>query len=146
MADEPAEQVFDAIHSLMHLYRAQRHNDLRDGPRDLSHMEHKVLGFFARHPGSTQSDLAVHSGRDKGQLARLVASLKARGLLEARVDELDRRNVRLHLTTEAQAVHQALQRHERRMVNAAVAGLSEEERGQLLELLGRIRLNLESQP
>jgi hypothetical protein len=40
-------------------------------------MEGKVLGFFARHPGATQRDLAQHSGRDKAQLARLIKSAVA---------------------------------------------------------------------
>jgi hypothetical protein len=34
-------------------------------------MEGKVLGFFARHPGATQRDLAQHSGRDKAAVATL---------------------------------------------------------------------------
>jgi DNA-binding MarR family transcriptional regulator len=49
-------------------------------------MEGKVLGYFCRHPGNTQSDLAQHSGRDKAQLTRLIARLKEAGLLEARAD------------------------------------------------------------
>lgn len=142
-AGDVADQVFDAIHTVMHLYRSQRHRGQPEGPQGLTHMEHKVLGFFARHAGSTQSDLAAHSGRDKGQLARLISGLKERGLLEARADEVDRRNVRLHLTPQARVVHQALQRYERRMASAAISGLSEEECAQLLDLLSRVRHNLE---
>ena len=35
------------------------------------------MGFFARHPGATLSDLAAHSGRDKVQLIALLGRLKA---------------------------------------------------------------------
>ena len=142
----PADEVLEAIHSVMHLFRAQQYRVLRDGAHDLNHMDGKVLGFFSQHPGATQSDLALHSGRDKGQLARLIAGLKERGLLEARADEADRRSVRLQLSDQGRAVQQVLQRQRRRLAEAAVAGLTADERAALLALLGRVRGNLETAP
>ncbi|MFY9510384.1 MAG: helix-turn-helix domain-containing protein, partial [Rubrivivax sp.] len=104
MGGSTPDQVFEAIHTVMHLYRAQRHRGAADaGPQELTHMEHRVLGYFSRHPGATQSDLAAHSGRDKGQLARLIGGLRERGLLEARADENDRRSLRLQPTAQARA-------------------------------------------
>jgi DNA-binding MarR family transcriptional regulator len=103
-----------------------------------------VLGYFARHPGATASELAAHSGRDKGQVARLVGALKERGLLEARADEADRRSVRLTLTAAGRSVHQTLQRRRRRLAEVAVAGLDDAERAQLSALLERVRLNLDA--
>jgi len=115
---------------------------LRDGPHDITHMDGKVLGFFGRHPGATQSDLALHSGRDKAQLARLIKGLRDRGLLSGEVDENDRRHVRLVLTAEGQAVQRALQQQAKRLSAQAVAGLSAQEHRQLLALLGRVQRNL----
>jgi DNA-binding MarR family transcriptional regulator len=144
-AADPADPVYEAVHAVMHLYRSHRQRGTGgDGTLDLTHMEHKVLGFFMRHPGATQSQLAAHAGRDKGQLARLVGGLKERGLLEARVDEGDRRNVQLQPTAAARAVQQAAQRQARRVAAAAVAGLSHDERAQLVALLQRVQANLES--
>ncbi|MGA0609659.1 MarR family winged helix-turn-helix transcriptional regulator [Caldimonas sp. KR1-144] len=137
------DDVLEAVHAVMHAWRARQYRVLRDGPHDLTHMEGKLLGFFARHPGATQSELAAHSGRDKGQLARLVGSLRERGLLEATVDENDRRAVHLQLTADGAAVHQALQRQGRRLSAAAVAGLSATEREQLVALLGKVLAQLE---
>jgi len=137
-----ADDVLEVVHRLMHLARARQHEDTAG----LTPMEGRVLGFFARHPGATQRDLAEHSGRDKGQLARLVNGLKERGLLEARVDEHDRRAVCLLLTEPALKQHQALQRRRKRLAEAAVAGLSDDERQQLLALLARVRQNLEALP
>ena len=54
----------DIMHSVMHQYRALQYRFLRDGPHDITHMDGKVLGYFGRHPGATQSDLAQHTGRD----------------------------------------------------------------------------------
>ena len=57
----PAVEVLERVHAIMHLYRSAQQRGLRAGPHDLAHMEIKVLGFFARRPGATQSDLAAHS-------------------------------------------------------------------------------------
>ncbi len=134
------DDVVEAIHAVMHLFRARQYRAVRDGASELTHLEGRVLAFFARHPGATQRELAAHSGRDKGQLARLVAGLKARALLQAQVDEGDRRSVRLRLTARGQA----LRRQSRQLSKAAVAGLTEPERRALVELLRKVRVNIEA--
>jgi len=138
-----AEAVFESIHSLMHLYRAQQYRALRDGPYDLTHMENKVLGFFARQPGATLSDLVQRSGRDKAQLARLIKGLRDKGLLEGEADASDRRSVRLRLTEAARAVHQLLEEQTRYLDALAVEGFSDEECQHLVGLLERVRANLD---
>ncbi len=136
--------VLEQVHGLMHLYRSQQHRALQDERGAVTHMEGKVLGFFGRHPGATLSELVAHAGRDKGQLARLVAGLKEAGLLEARADEEDRRSQRLHLTADGAAADQALRRRARKLSTLAVKGLSEAEKQQLGALLARVRANLEA--
>ncbi|MEO8806128.1 MAG: MarR family transcriptional regulator [Burkholderiaceae bacterium] len=126
----------------MHSYRSQQYRFLRDGPHDITHMDGKVLGFFGRHRGATQKDLALHSGRDKAQLARLIKGLRDRGLLAAEADETDRRNVRLSLTADGRAVQRALQQQARKLSAEAVAGLSAAEQQQLLALLRRVASNV----
>jgi DNA-binding MarR family transcriptional regulator len=140
------DDVLEAMHQLMHLARARQHAALpgADGAPVLTPMEGRVLGFFARHPGATQRDLAEHSGRDKGQLARLVNGLREQGLLQAEVDPADRRITRLQLSPAAQAQHKALQAQRRRLAKAAVAGFSAEEKQALVGLLSRVRSNLEA--
>lgn len=136
------DDVLEAIHAVMHLARSQQHRALRDAEQTLAPMEGRVLGFFARHPGATLSELVAHSGRDKGQLARLVAGLRARGLLQAVPDEVDRRVSRLHLAGEAQAQHAALMAQRRALAERAAAGLTPAERRQLLALLAKVRTAL----
>ena len=138
------ETVLDQIHAVMHLYRSRQYQVLRDAPDAVTHMESKVLHFFARSPGATQSDLVAQSGRDKGQLARLIAGLRERGLLEATPDEADRRSLRLHLTEAGVAAEQAVRRQARRLAAVAVEGLSEAQRRELSELLEHVRANLEA--
>ncbi len=132
----------DIMHSVMHQYRALQYRFLRDGPHDITHMDGKVLGYFGRHPGATQSDLAQHTGRDKAQLARLIKGLRDQGLLQGDVDADDRRSVRLSLTADGLAVQKELRQQAKRLSQKAVEGLSDAEQHQLLALLERVRGNL----
>ncbi len=141
----PAEAVIELVHVVMHQFRSRQFQALRDGAHDVTHMEAKVLGFFAHRPGATLSDLVEHSGRDKAQLAKLVKSLRERGLLAGESDADDRRSVRLSLSAAGQAAQQAM-RAEGQALNAqALAGLSAKEQAQLVELLGRVKANLDAQ-
>lgn len=139
-----ASDVLDAIHAVMHQLRARHHRVLRDAELGVTPMEARVLGFFARRPGASLTELAEHAGRDKGQLARLVQGLRDRGLLHAGADEHDRRVTRLALSPQALVLHDTLMRQRRREAEAAVAGLSRAECDTLLALLARVRANLEA--
>lgn len=136
------QDPLDIMHSVMHQYRALQYRFLRDGPHDITHMDGKVLGYFGRHPGATQSDLAQHTGRDKAQLARLIKGLRDQGLLQGDVDADDRRSVRLSLTADGLAVQKELRQQAKRLSQKAVEGLSDAEQHQLLALLERVRGNL----
>ena len=139
----PEDDVLELVHAVMHSYRSLQYRFLRDGPHDITHMDGKVLGYFAHHAGATQSDLALHSGRDKAQLARLVKGLRDRGLLTAKTDDADRRNVRISITADGQAVQRALQLQGKRLSAKAASGMSASERQQLRALLRKVKANLE---
>jgi DNA-binding MarR family transcriptional regulator len=140
-----SDEVFDLIHTIMHLFRSQQYRGLPGGSRHMTHMEGKLLGFFARYPGATLSDLVAHSARDKGQLARLIKSLKEGGLLSVQKDQkTDRRSVGLELTRAGHTVHRTLHRQSERLAMLAVKDLDTEKRHQLLVLLRQVRNNLEN--
>ena len=138
-----AEAVLDLVHTVMHQFRSTQYQVLRDNAHDVTHMESKVMGFFARHPGSTLSDLVSHSGRDKAQLAKLVKGLRERALLDAETDADDRRSVRLRLSAAGYAVQKALHAEARVLNERAVDGLSAQEQAQLVALLARVKANLD---
>lgn len=145
---DPAQAAFDAMHAILHLYRGRRQRLMRSGAHDdadeLAHMEMKALGYFARHPGATQSDLVAHSGRDKGQVARLIRTLRERGLLDGEADERDKRSTRLRLSDAGRAAHAAFHRHDGEVAEAALADLNPTERAVLAALLARVRANLDA--
>jgi len=141
-ASTSAPGVLDLVHTVMHQYRSLQYQVLRDGPHEITHMESKVLDYFGRHPGATQSELAQFSGRDKAQLARLIKGLRERGLLEGTEGAADRRSVSLALTDLGRSVLVTLHQQTRKVEASAVAGLSEAERQQLAALLRRVQANL----
>ena len=141
--DTRQDAVLELIHSIMHQYRSQQFQALRDGQHELTHMEAKVLAFFGRHPGSTQSDLARRSGRDKAQLARLITALRERGLLHGEADSADRRNTRLSLTKAGKAIEQAAQSEAAKLNAQAVRGMSDAQQQELLDLLLQVKGNLD---
>jgi DNA-binding MarR family transcriptional regulator len=142
--DVAPDDILEAVHALMHAVRAHQHQASRDAGHELTPLEGRVLGFFARNPGATQRDLVTHSGRDKGQLARLIGSLRERGLMQAQSDEADRRALRLQLTDQGKSLHQAVRAQRQRLAATAASGLSAAERHQLLTLLERVRERLEA--
>jgi len=143
-ADEvKAEEVFELMHELMHLYRGQRSRGAPATPHGITHMEMKTLGYFKHHPGATASDLAAHTGRDKSQLARLIAGLRERGLLEVQVSETDRRNLHLHCTDTALQALRAMRQQSRKLATAGMQDLSVAEREELQRLLTKLRDRLQ---
>lgn len=137
------DELLEALHAAL---RALRGAYQRGGEPGLSPLDGRVLAFFARQPGATQKDLACHSGRDKGQLARLIQGLRQRGLLSATPDADDRRNLRLQLTPLGQQWQQAQQAHMARLGEVAAGALSPEERAQLVALLGKVRAAVAQTP
>ncbi len=140
-----ADAVIELVHVVMHQFRSRQFQALRDGAHDITHLESKAMGFFARHPGATLSDLAAHSGRDKAQLAKLVKGLRERGLLAAQSDAADRRSVCLSLSAAGQAAQDAMRAQARVQNERALAGLSAGEQAQLVDLLGRVKANLDAE-
>lgn len=140
-ASDPAEDIAEVIHALRHLYRTHHFRAVGDGPLKIAPMEARALNFIARRPGTTQTALVAHWARDKGQVARLIQSLKDRDFLSTAPLETDRRVQCLTLTSQGEAAHRAVQDHRRAIAQRAVEGLARAEQAVLLDLLGRVRDN-----
>jgi len=137
------EEIFEAIHAVMHLFRTEQYRSFRDGPYELTHMEGRTLAFIARHPGATPKDLMEHSGRDKGQLTRLLKTLKEQKLVVEQANPSDKRSVRLSLSDKGAAIHKHLQNQVKRLANVAVKGFSTAEQETLDIWLRKVKTNLE---
>ena len=138
-----AEDVFDAIHRLMHLYRSEQY--LSPNASGLTPMQGKVLRFFANRPNSTLKELRVDFSKDKGQLAKLINGLKAMNLLKSHVDRIDKRQVRLELTPEGARVQKRLRQHTQALAENACKGLLIKDRLALIETVNQLSTGLMTQ-
>lgn len=104
----------------------------------LAPTEVRALAFFARHPGSTASELVAHTGRDKAQVARLVRPLLVRGLLAATPAEQDKRRLELRLTDSGRRIERRMAAQRLQINSALLAGLSADELKLLASSLDRM--------
>jgi MarR family transcriptional regulator, transcriptional regulator for hemolysin len=102
----------------------------------------QVLAHLQRHEGINQSGLAELLELEPITLARLVDRMEQAGLVERRLDPADRRARRLYLTARAAPLLEQSRQVGDAVRAEAFAGLAEEERARLLELLLRVRGNL----
>jgi DNA-binding MarR family transcriptional regulator len=105
---------------------------------DLSPAQVGVLRIVGQNPGLSQQALSERLGAVPSRVVRLVDELEARGLVERRRSETDRRNYALHIAggaaQEIAAVRKAVSAHDA----AVVSSLSADELETLLVLLRRI--------
>ena len=137
-----SEHIFDAIHSIQRSIRMRHHQLSREHSDGIAGMEFKALRFIATTEGATQKDLVERSGRDKGQIARIISNLKKQGLVVGVVDENDRRITRLQVTDQSRPLLAGFEDLNKQMAEQAVDGLTDEECQTLLSLLEKVGANL----
>jgi len=83
--------------------------------------------------------------RDRGQGGGVAnQQLPVETRVEAVADEADKRSTRLSLSEEGKPMFAALHVHDGALAEAALAGIPDAERATLLDLLARVRANLEA--
>ena len=102
-----------------------------------------VLEELWREDGLTPGELARRIGVETPTVVRGVGRMESAGLLERRDDPTDGRLVRVWLTNRGRELAQTLPQVESKVIDSALSGFSEEERRQLIRLLGRVLENLE---
>jgi DNA-binding MarR family transcriptional regulator len=94
---------------------------------DLTFVQWRVLLIVGEHPaGATVGDIAGRIGAHESPASRLIARLKARGVVRAERDLDDRRVVRIQLTDSGRALRARVLEQRRRdlAVLAATASLT----------------------
>lgn len=140
----PTPDVFEAMHDLMHAYRAHMVRAMAAVHPDLTLNEVRALNFVGRHPGATQKELVAHSGADKAQVARMVGMLQDKGWLQSAPNAEDKRSRCLALSADGQAVFKALRASRQALSASLLQNCDGDTQAQLLALLGRLRANLDA--
>ncbi len=110
---------------------------------DLTHQQAKLILFVGFNEGAKQQDVADILRKDKPGVTKMVDLLEKKKFIERRQDKDDRRNKLLHLTKEGHVVRQSLMPIIKKTIKEATGVLSHEEHEQLIELLTRVRTNIE---
>ncbi len=132
-------QIFEAMHDLVHVYRARMMEGVASIHPELTHNEVRALMFVGRHPGATQKELVQHASADKAQIARLVALLLDKGWLQCAPHEHDKRSRCLHLSPQGQALFNAVRQARSTLAADLLQPVPAASQAQLLDLLEQLR-------
>jgi MarR family transcriptional regulator for hemolysin len=139
-SDDPTRNLGFLVHEVARLLR--RNFDRRVRSLGLTQAQWRTLAYVARNEGTKQADLAELLEVRPITLARLVDRLEEAGWVERRRDPADRRVCRLHLTEAANPIIAQMEHASAATRADALAGLTRDEQGQVLDLLCRLKRNL----
>lgn len=111
---------------------------------DITPEQWSVLIALHAHPGASQTELARRAFKDKSNVGRILDLLHRRGWVERAQHPGDRRTRRISLTVEGEAVTRAVFPIVSALNEQATAGLDPAEASLLLDLLERIKRDLEA--
>jgi len=101
-----------------------------------------VLAYLSRHDGMIQSDLAGVLELGKAALGGLIDRLEASEFIERRSDPMDRRVKRIYLTAKGAQTVKEMRSLSHEMSERILAGLSQDERHSLSNMLTLVKQNL----
>lgn len=102
------------------------------------------LVLLAQHDGMSQRDLAESLHLSRPWITKLLQSLEKSGVVVRRDDEQDQRLTRVYLTEKGRAREQALRTAWSGYLDQTVGSLPENDRRELLRLIGLIADNIEA--
>ena len=141
MASQSLDRSFGfLLHDIARLMR--KRYEQRARPLGLTRAQGQVLAHLQRHEGINQSGLAEVLEVEPITLARLIDRMEEAGLVERRDDPADRRAHRLYLTARAAPVLEQSRGVGDAVRAEAFAGIADEERERLVDVLLRVRANL----
>jgi DNA-binding MarR family transcriptional regulator len=94
--EECVREVLDVIPMVMRSLRAEFRSHRGN---DLNIPQYRTLMFLRRSPGRSLADVAEHLGITPPSTSKLVTGLVERGLIDRQDSAMDRRRIRLMLTS-----------------------------------------------
>lgn len=128
------------VHDVSRLMRTAF--DRRVAALGLTRSQWHVLAYAYRDQGLTQSELADVLDVGKVTLGGLVDRLQAKGWLERRPDQSDRRIKRIYLTADAEPIIKSMRAPAQQLFGSMVDGLTETQQEQLVDMLLLLKRNL----
>ena len=102
----------------------------------------KVLDYLGRHDGSVQKAIAAGCQIDPATLTGLLNRMEEKGLTRRCNEDGNRRSLHVYLTEQGWAKQREVRQTMERQSEVVQAGLSEEQRAQLLDCLYKVCANM----
>jgi len=128
------------MHDVARLMKADF--DRRSRALGLTRSQWWVLNFVYALEGATQTELADQCEVERATMGRLLDKLEEKGWVRREADSQDRRIRRVFLTGAVQDLMVTLRAIGAEVRNGAMAGLTQEEQDQFVDLLLKIKCNM----
>ena len=102
----------------------------------------KVLDYLGRHDGSVQKAIAAGCQIDPATLTGLLNRMEEKGLIRRCNEDGNRRSLHVYLTEQGWDKQREVRQTMERQSEIVQAGLSEEQRAQLLDCLYKVCANM----
>jgi DNA-binding MarR family transcriptional regulator len=136
------QQALDTLFTLFAALRGEMRASFNDSPPGLAPMHMRVLKHCLHHAGTSQQALVRASGRDKGQIARLVKDLDEQGLLQRQPDPADGRSQLLTPTPAGRAACQQFRQQEAAVARRLFESMSPADVQSFIDQLAALRQRL----
>ncbi len=141
-ASDPERMVGFVLHDVARLVRRRFEQHARAAGIGLTRAQCAVLAHLARQEGINQAALAQILDIEPITLVHMLDRLEAAGLIQRKPDPKDRRAHALNVTAKARPVLQQIYGLAESVYHEAQAGMSADDRAQLIGNLQRMKTNL----
>ncbi|MBU3071888.1 MarR family winged helix-turn-helix transcriptional regulator [Clostridium estertheticum] len=134
-------QQFNYFTNLIHRGRQQQSFGAHE--INLGRGQGHLLGVLITNDGLTQKELSTQLRIRPTSLGELVSKLEQSNYVERRVNENDKRVSNVYITEEGRKIVNEIMKERQVMVNNMFISLSEDEKQQLLALMGKLITTME---
>jgi DNA-binding MarR family transcriptional regulator len=135
-SEECARQLLEVVPMIMRTIRSQMRSHRLS---DLSVPQFRALNFLGRHPGASLSAVAEHIGLTRPSASKLVDGLVLRELISRKGSLVDRRRIRLDLTSQGELTLRAARSAAQADLADRMAGLPSGEQASVEQAMRSLR-------
>lgn len=141
-----SDEILELVSELSWTYRAEMRRVAAQDELQLAPFQHEVIGLLGRNPGVTPNLLSELTGRDRGQITRLLAELEKMGLVRREKSPMDRRSILLSLTEKGDTLFEGVLKKRANMARIMLQQFDDAQQKALADMLSKLILSLKSKP
>lgn len=134
--------VTHRIATLANLLKRQAFRIIAKNELEITPEQWVVLYYLWQENGLTIGEIANRSKKDFANVTRIIEKLEKIGYISKIRSETDNRSFNIHLLPKAEEIKDKVQDCWKEATELALEGISESERQNLLELIGKVEVNV----